>query len=547
MAGAGADAGSRWQLRTVPEALAKQYEADGWWTDQSLGESVAGGLAAMAGAPFTVHSTDRPFRGTIGEVDAKARSFAGWLRDCGIGPGDVVAFQLPNWMEAGVTFWGAAYAGAIVVPVVHFYGTKELSYILRVTEPSLIITADRFGTLDYLSMHEPLLAGDARQWAIVGDTRADDLPTGAFSFDELLTADPIDAPVPVDPNAPALIAFTSGTTRDPKGVIHSHRTMNHEARQLSALAPTGGPPPIIGAPVGHFIGMLNAFLCSLVRHDPINLLDVWNPGEVLRLMLAEGLGMSGGSTFFLTSVLDHPDFTDEHVKFMPYAGLGGSPVPIAVSSRAAKLGIKVFRSYGSTEHPSITGSRVDEPEDKRLMTDGHVLDGVEIRLDDDGQILCRGPELFLGYTDPALTAQVFDDEGWYHTGDVGVLDEDGYLAITDRISDVIIRGGENISAQEVEELLLGLETIAEVAVVAEPDDRFGERAAAIVRTRDGGPAPSLESVREHLASAGLAKQKWPESIRTVADFPRTPSGKVQKFRLRQQLRDGQLDNELPAG
>ena len=142
-----------------------------------------------------------------------------------------------------------------------------------------------------------------------------------------------------------------------------------------------------------------------------------------------------------------------------------------------------------------------------------------------------------------LSASVFDADGWYHTGDVGVLDADGYLTITDRISDVIIRGGENISAQEIEELLLGIDSVLEVAVVAEPDARLGERAVAIVRMREGSPPPTLEQLREHLAGAHLTKQKWPESIRAVTDFPRTPSGKVQKFRLRQQIREGRLESE----
>jgi acyl-CoA synthetase (AMP-forming)/AMP-acid ligase II len=163
---------------------------------------------------------------------------------------------------------------------------------------------------------------------------------------------------------------------------------------------------------------------------------------------------------------------------------------------------------------------------------------VEIRLTDDGEIWSRGPDLCMGYTDPALTAAAFDAEGWYRTGDVGILDEDGYLSITDRISDVIIRGGENVSAQEIEELLLGLDAVAEVAVVAEPDARLGERAAAVVRVRLGAEVPSLVQVQNHLAGIGLARQKWPESIYEVAEFPRTASGKVQKFRLRQQLRDG---------
>jgi acyl-CoA synthetase (AMP-forming)/AMP-acid ligase II len=292
--------------------------------------------------------------------------------------------------------------------------------------------------------------------------------------------------------------------------------------------------------------MLNAFLLPLLRERPVNLIDVWDPGEVLRVMLAEGLGVGGGATYFLTSLLDHPDFTDEHLALMPFAGLGGSAVPVAVTERARDLGMKVFRSYGSTEHPSITGCLLDDPEDKRLRTDGHVLPGVEIRLDEEGQILSRGPDCFLGYIDPALTTTVFDEDGWYRTGDVGVIDDEGFLTITDRISDVIIRGGENIGAVEIEDLMMGLDQVVEVAVVAAPDARLGEHAAAIVRLRDGAVVPTLAQVRDHLAAAGLARQKWPEEIHAVDDMPRTPSGKVQKFLLRQQLRDGLLGGGPPS-
>jgi acyl-CoA synthetase (AMP-forming)/AMP-acid ligase II len=357
----------------------------------------------------------------------------------------------------------------------------------------------------------------------------------------MLDGEPITAPADVDPDAPAIIAFTSGTTRDPKGVIHSHRTISFETRQLDHLFPRGGPPQITGSPVGHFIGMVNAFLVPLLRERPVNLIDVWDPGEVLRLMRDEGLGVTGGATFFLTSLLDHPDFTAEHLASMPFAGLGGSTVPVAVTERITKLGIKAFRSYGSTEHPSITGCLLDEPEVKRLTTDGHALPGVELRLDGAGEIASRGPDCFVGYIDPAMTAAAFDDDGWYRTGDVGVLDDEGYLTITDRVSDIIIRGGENISAQEIEELLMGMDAVLEVSVVAAPDDRLGEHAAAVLRIRDGASAPTLEQVREHLAAVGLARQKWPESLHRIDEFPRTPSGKVQKFRLRQELRDGRLE------
>ena len=534
------DAPRSWPLRAVPSELADRYRAEGWWADISLGQMVADGLAAKGDATFAVHSKVHAWRGTMADIDRAARAFASSLRRRGVGAGDVVVFQLPNWVEAGIVFWGAAYVGAVVVPVVHFYGPKELGYIVAATAPKVVVTADRFGRLEYLGPHEALLAGGEATWLVVGETPPGDVPSAATPLASLLDDEPLLGPEPVDPGWPAIIAFTSGTTRDPKGVIHSHNTIGFEVRQLNMLNPGVGPPVITGAPVGHFIGMLSALLCSLLRSDPVNLVDVWDPGEVLRLMVAEDLGMGGGATYFLTSLLDHPDFTEEHLARMPYAGLGGSTVPVAVTQRATDLGIEVYRSYGSTELPSATGCTLAEPREKRLKTDGRPLLGVELRLDDAGQIVLRGPELFLGYTDPELTAQVFDADGWYRSDDVGVLDDDGYLAITDRTSDVIIRGGENISAVEVEEQLLGLEAVAEVSVVAVPDERLGERAAAIIRVRDGMTAPTLEEVRAHLAAVGLAKQKWPESICEVADFPRTPSGKVQKFRLRQQLRDGGL-------
>jgi acyl-CoA synthetase len=355
------------------------------------------------------------------------------------------------------------------------------------------------------------------------------------NFDELLAAGPMRGTVPADPAQPALIAFTSGTTRDPKGVIHSHQTLGFEIRQLTSRYPDDWGEQLTSAPVGHFIGMLGALLSPVLRSEPIHLADVWDPAMVLSLMKTDGLCVGGGATYYMTSLLDHPDFTPAHLKNMKYAGLGGAPVPAAVTERLTAYGITVYRSYGSTEHPSVTGSHFSAPERKRLYTDGAPLTGVQVRLSGDGEILSRGPDLCLGYTDPELTARVFDADGWYHTGDTGVLDEDGYLTITGRQSDMIIRGGENISALEVEDLLLGIDGVAEVVVVAAPDARLGEHAAAVLRMRAGHQPPTMEQVRDHLQRAGLARQKWPEEIHAVADFPRTASGKVQKYVLRRDI------------
>jgi acyl-CoA synthetase (AMP-forming)/AMP-acid ligase II len=354
-------------------------------------------------------------------------------------------------------------------------------------------------------------------------------------FDDLLDADPMPGTIATDPARPALIAFTSGTTRDPKGVIHSHQTLGFETRQLAENFPPDSGPQLTSAPVGHFIGMLTALLIPVLEGTAVNLADVWDPARVLTLMASDGLTVGGGTPYYLTSLLDHPDFTPEHLACIKYAGLGGSAVPAAVTTRLAALGITVWRSYGSTEHPSITGSHYTAPERKRLYTDGSARPGVEIRLAADGEILSRGPDLCLGYTDPALTEGAFDDEGWYRTGDIGVLDEDGYLTITDRKADIIIRGGENISALDVEEVLLAMPGIAEAAVVAAPDARLGEHAAAVLRLHPGYPMPTIDQMRAHFEQAGLARQKWPEEMHAVDDFPRTAVGKVQKFLLRRDI------------
>jgi len=544
--------------REIDAKDADRYVRDGFWDDQTLGALLADGLRDGAALPFTVRSERRPYRGTLGDVDALARQVAAGMRARGVQPGDAIAFQLPNWLEAAATFYAIAYLGAVVVPIVHFYGAKEVAYILARTRVKALVTADRFGAQDFLANLDTMRTDlpDLEWVAVVGD----ELGPDTFAFDALRRDGSLDAVATVDPSGPALVAYTSGTTSDPKGVVHAHRTIGAEIRQLSSIQPFAGlethgkpqaltvaPPMLTGAPVGHGIGMLAALLMPVYGRRAIHLIDVWDPGRVLAAMLAEPCSSGQGATVFFTSLLDHPDFDPtRHVPLMPVIGLGGAQVPAAVGERAERLGIITTRSFGSTEHPSISGCSAQSPRDKRLHTDGAILPGVEIRLVDDdghdvapgepGEIWSRGPDCFVGYTDPDLTSAAFTD-GWFMTGDVGVLDADGYLAITDRKKDIIIRGGENVSAAEVEDILLRIPGVAEVAVVAAPDARLGEIGCAHFRMLPGATAPDLETIRAVLDNAGLAKQKWPELVREVDEFPRTPSGKVQKFVLRQRLRE----------
>jgi acyl-CoA synthetase (AMP-forming)/AMP-acid ligase II len=457
-----------------------------------------------------------------------------------------VAFHLPNWREAIVSFYAAAFLGAPVVPIVHSYGPKEVGYILRRTGVRALVTGTTFGSIDFVAGLDAL--GDALDPVEV--VAVVDLPAardGRIPFADLLAGPALDGPVPLDPTLPALVAYTSGTTADPKGVIHSHRSIGAETRQLSAMKAPDNPPQLVGVPVGHAMGMLGALLMPVHRGEPIHLTDVWNPTVVLELMVEHGLGCGSGATYFLTSLLDHPDLTDEHLELMRYIGLGGAAVPAAIAERATGLGLSIVRMYGSTEHPSITGAYHHDPERKRTTTDGRALPGVEVRVVDTdgrdvpagqpGEIVSRGPDCFAGYTDAGLTDDAFDDDGWFHTQDVGVLDDDGYLSITDRLKDVIIRGGENVSAVEVEELVARLPGVAEVAVVAGPDERFGERVCAFIRPGTEAP-PDLDGVRGSLRDAGLARQKWPEALYVVDELPRTPSGKIKKAELRARLRSG---------
>jgi acyl-CoA synthetase len=535
-------ANSSWALRRPSEEDRERYISEGWWSDQTLGQLLGSKLADNRSLPFVIHSKSRPWRGTFGEILDLSQRVAAGLAARGVKAGDVVSFQTPNWIEGVVTFYGSALLGAVAAPIVHIYGSHELAYILRQCQPRVHVTASSFGHQDYLSNLESIDDLPPMDVMVIdGDGRA-----GTNPFEALLGDDRLEQPVATDPGGLALVGWTSGTTANPKGVIHSHQTVGAEIRQMGATRPPSDRPSLIANPISHAIGMQGALLMPVDGCRPAHLMDVWDPAEVLSLMVTEDLSTNGGAPYFLTSLLEHPDFSAEHLERLRYQGMGGAPVPRALAQRATDLGITVYRMYGSTEHPSITGCTYADPLEKRMDTDGRPLPGVDMRLTDPsgnevelgeaGEILSKGPDLFLGYTDADLTDRAVDENGWYHTGDVGIRDDDGYVSITDRISDVIIRGGENISATEIEELLLVMPGVGEVAVVAAPDERMGEHATAVFRMLPDRPLPELTTVRSFLEEAGLARQKWPEEVVELNDFPRTASGKVQKHVLRDQLK-----------
>jgi acyl-CoA synthetase len=551
-------AGPGWDLRYPTPELIRVYRDSGWWNDDTLSDIAFGGPFRSAAVSCRVRSRTHPYRGTIGEVGEMARRLGGTLRRHGVGAGDVVAFQLPNWVEAVACLYGLLPLGVVVVPIVHIYGSKEVGHILLQSKARALITADRFGRQDYLSnLEETVPSLPDLELVVVVSTDGRALPAPGptvLSWSEAVTdSEPLDGAAVVDPDSPALIGYTSGTTAAPKGVIHTHRSYLADQRTWATfVADEKTPPPLVkptgsltASPVGHIMGLAGA-LAPLFAARPLDLMDVWEPGTVLAAMAEDGVATGGGPPVFLLSLLNHPDFDPAvHLPYMDRLTMGGAPVPSAVAERATALGISLIRAYGSTEHPSTTASMHSDPMEKRIHTDGRIISGSELRLVDTegrpvavgepGEIRSRGPELFVGYTDPDLTSDAIDAAGWYDTGDIGILDEDGYLTITDRKKDIIIRGGENVSSAEVENLLVEMTGVAEVAVVASPDARYGEHGAAIVRLLPDAGAFSLGSAQRHLEASGLARQKWPEELHFVEEFPRTPSGKIQKNVLRAAL------------
>jgi acyl-CoA synthetase (AMP-forming)/AMP-acid ligase II len=286
---------------------------------------------------------------------------------------------------------------------------------------------------------------------------------------------------------------------------------------------------------------LLSLLRILLLGTPTVIMQAWHAALAAELIDRHAVTSCGGAPVQLSGLLDRQASGAARLGTLREFLTGAAPVPPSLIRRADGAGITAFRSYGSSEHPTVTAGSIDDPLDSRAETDGRLLPGNQVRLVDadgrdvpegqQGEIVTRGPELFTGYTDQALNAAAFLPGGWFRTGDLGRIDEAGHLTVTDRLKDIIIRGGENISSKEVEDLLITHPAVADVAVIPVPDPALGERVCAVVVTRPGFSFDVSEA-KAHFAAAGVARQKTPEVVMLADELPRTPSGKVRKDVLR---------------
>lgn len=524
----------------IPPNLIERWRGLGLWSDLSLGDAMARAAHTYPAAPFHLHAASGSSDVTLDEIHAAGRRLAGSFHALGLRAGDVIAMQLPNCVENAVMFHAAALLGCTLLPIVHIFGPAELLHILSDSGAKALVVPDRWRNIDYLDRLDRLPNLPALEhWIVLGDT----VPSGCLDWNSMPTGE---CPaVAADSDATALLLYTSGTTAAPKGVRHTSRTLLAELAAQDLGWKSAGAA-LVPWPSGHIAGSL-AMLGHAVLGRPTVVLESWDAAEAARLMEAFRVDQTSGTPFHLAGLLEAAERDRRDLSSLKRFIIGATTVPPSVVAASEAAGIRCCRCYGSTEMPTISQCDPGDPLDKRLNTDGRLNPGCEVRIVDDdgtdlasgfeGEIAVRGAERFAGYTDPSLTATSFLAGGWFRTGDIGRIDPEGYLTITDRKKDIIVRGGENISSREIEELLLQVPGVRDAAAIGWPDERMGERVCAVVILEPAAEI-SIELIARTFADLGVARQKTPERLEIVAELPRTPTGKVQKVELRKLLTAG---------
>lgn len=538
-----------WQVRLDP-ALTARLRAEGVWRNATLADDAR---RAAETRPDVVCAIEGGASVTFAEALRQAEAVASHLWALGLRPGDVVAFQLPNWLEAVTIDVAASLLGLVIVPIVPIYRDAELASILADCRAKAFFVPESFRGIDFIGMATRLRAGlpDLAHIITVRGAAAAD----GFSFGDLLTPAGGGVPWPKQrADAIKLLLYTSGTTGRAKGALHSHETL---ARALGSCVRHWGIQPgesvLMPSPVTHITGFAYGIEMPFQHETRTVFMERWDAATAVRLIDRENIAATVSATPFLMETVSAAEAAGTKLASLRIFGCGGAAVPPALIRRANATFAngRAFRLYGSTETTVVTLGFVDSGEgDLAADTDGQIVDfevkfvdaqGKPVAEGEEGEILARGPSLFLGYTRTEDNEQAFDADGYFHTGDAGrAVGRDG-LVITGRIKDLIIRGGENLSAKEIEDALHRHASVKEAAVVSMPHARLGETVCAyVIPAKDA--RPSLEELCAFLDAAGLARQKFPEHLELVDDLPRTPSGKVRKNLLRERIA-----RQKPAG
>ncbi|EPA8633417.1 medium-chain fatty-acid--CoA ligase [Escherichia coli] len=530
---------------TFNEQRRAAYRQQGLWGDASLADYWQQTARAMPDKIAVVDNHGASY--TYSALDHAASCLANWMLAKGIESGDRIAFQLPGWCEFTVIYLACLKIGAVSVPLLPSWREAELVWVLNKCQAKMFFAPTLFKQTRPVGLILPLQNQLPQLQQIVGVDKLAPA-TSSLSLSQIIADNTsLTTAITTHGDELAAVLFTSGTEGLPKGVMLTHNNILASERAYCArLNLTWQDVFMMPAPLGHATGFLHGVTAPFLIGARSVLLDIFTPDACLALLEQQRCTCMLGATPFVYDLLNVLEKQPADLSALRFFLCGGTTIPKKVARECQQRGIKLLSVYGSTESSPHAVVNLDDPLSRFMHTDGYAAAGVEIKVVDDarktlppgceGEEASRGPNVFMGYFDePELTARALDEEGWYYSGDLCRMDEAGYIKITGRKKDIIVRGGENISSREVEDILLQHPKIHDACVVAMSDERLGERSCAYVVLKAPHHSLSLEEVVAFFSRKRVAKYKYPEHIVVIEKLPRTTSGKIQKFLLRKDI------------
>ncbi|EET4965754.1 TPA: medium-chain fatty-acid--CoA ligase [Escherichia coli] len=530
---------------TFNEQRRAAYRQQGLWGDASLADYWQQTARAMPDKIAVVDNHGASY--TYSALDHAASCLANWMLAKGIESGDRIAFQLPGWCEFTVIYLACLKIGAVSVPLLPSWREAELVWVLNKCQAKMFFAPTLFKQTRPVDLILPLQNQLPQLQQIVGVDKLAPA-TSSLSLSQIIADNtPLTTAITTHGDELAAVLFTSGTEGLPKGVMLTHNNiLASERAYCTRLNLTWQDVFMMPAPLGHATGFLHGVTAPFLIGARSVLLDIFTPDACLALLEQQRCTCMLGATPFVYDLLNLLEKQPADLSALRFFLCGGTTIPKKVARECQQRSIKLLSVYGSTESSPHAVVNLDDPLSRFMHTDGYAAAGVEIKVVDDarktlppgceGEEASRGPNVFMGYFDePELTARALDEEGWYYSGDLCRMDEAGYIKITGRKKDIIVRGGENISSLEVEDILLQHPKIHDACVVAMPDERLGERSCAYVVLKAPHHSLSLEEVVAFFSRKRVAKYKYPEHIVVIEKLPRTASGKIQKFLLRKDI------------
>lgn len=530
---------------TFNEQRRAAYRQQGLWGDASLADYWQQTARAMPDKIAVVDNHGASY--TYSALDHAASCLANWMLAKGIESGDRIAFQLPGWCEFTVIYLACLKIGAVSVPLLPSWREAELVWVLNKCQAKMFFAPTLFKQTRPVDLILPLQNQLPQLQQIVGVDKLAPA-TSSLSLSQIIADNTsLTTAITTHGDELAAVLFTSGTEGLPKGVMLTHNNILASERAYCArLNLTWQDVFMMPAPLGHATGFLHGVTAPFLIGARSVLLDIFTPDACLALLEQQRCTCMLGATPFVYDLLNVLEKQPADLSALRFFLCGGTTIPKKVARECQQRGIKLLSVYGSTESSPHAVVNLDDPLSRFMHTDGYAAAGVEIKVVDDarktlppgceGEEASRGPNVFMGYFDePELTARALDEEGWYYSGDLCRMDDAGYIKITGRKKDIIVRGGENISSREVEDILLQHPKIHDACVVAMSDERLGERSCAYVVLKAPHHSLSLEEVVAFFSRKRVAKYKYPEHIVVIEKLPRTTSGKIQKFLLRKDI------------